>query len=88
MTTTNAAAISELLEAITNTRPGHTTTWEHRNTPVTVYGQRRHEMSTPTPWAHITTPDAPERSSPGNKSSTRSTRSPQTTRPPDTLPAL
>ena len=59
MTTDNdaadrATAIDTLLEAITATRPGHTATWEYRGIPVTVYGQRRYEMHTPTPWAVIT----------------------------------
>ena len=46
--------IAELLDAITNTRPGTATTWTSRGIDVTVYGQRRHELHTPTPWANIT----------------------------------
>lgn len=46
--------IAELLEAIDNTAPGHTTTWISRGIEVTVYGQRRYELHTPTPWAVIT----------------------------------
>ncbi|WP_152545463.1 hypothetical protein [Microbacterium sp. CH12i] len=34
--------------------PGHTTTWTDQGIEVTVYGQRRYELNTPTPWAHIT----------------------------------
>lgn len=46
--------IAELLDAIAETAPGHTTTWTSRGIEVTIYGQRRHELHTPTPWAHIT----------------------------------
>lgn len=46
--------IAELHEAITNTRPGNVTTWTSRGIEVTVYGQRRYELHTPTPWAVIT----------------------------------
>lgn len=49
-----AARIAELHDAITATSPGHTTTWTDQGIEVTVYGQRRHELHTPTPWAHIT----------------------------------
>lgn len=52
-----AAVIHDLLEAIAATPPGKTTTWEHKGVAVTVYGQRRYDMETPTPWAVITIAD-------------------------------
>ena len=55
MTTTPAdPRIAELLEAIATTAPGHTTTWNDSGIEVTIYGQRRYELHTPTPWAVIT----------------------------------
>lgn len=54
MTTPADTRIAELLEAIADTAPGHTTTWISRGIEVTVYGQRRYELHTPTPWAVIT----------------------------------
>lgn len=54
MTTPDDPRIAELLEAIAETTPGHTTTWISRGIEVTVYGQRRYELHTPTPWAVIT----------------------------------
>lgn len=54
MTDNRAARIAELHDAITATAPGHTATWTNQGIEVTVYGQRRHELHTPTPWAHIT----------------------------------
>lgn len=52
-----AARIAELLDAITATRPGTTTTWVVDDVTVTVYGQRRYEIEVPTPWAQITVND-------------------------------
>ncbi|WP_047520656.1 hypothetical protein [Microbacterium sp. ZOR0019] len=46
--------IADLLEALAATIPGNTTTWTSRGIEVTVYGQRRYELHTPTPWAVIT----------------------------------
>lgn len=46
--------IADLLKTITETSPGHTATWTSHGVEVTVYGQRRYELHTPTPWAVIT----------------------------------
>lgn len=54
MTTAEDPRIAELLDAIATTAPGHTTTWTNSGIEVTVYGQRRYELHTPTPWAVIT----------------------------------
>ncbi|PQZ53155.1 MULTISPECIES: hypothetical protein [unclassified Microbacterium] len=54
MTTPADPRIAELLDAIATTAPGHTTTWTHNGIEVTIYGQRRYELHTPTPWAVIT----------------------------------
>ena len=43
------ARVNELLDAITTTRPGATTTWVTNDVTATVYGQRRYEIDVPTP---------------------------------------
>jgi len=48
------AAIDELLDAIVAARPGSPAVWSFRGVEVTVYGQRRWDLDTPTPWATIT----------------------------------
>ncbi|MEZ3161727.1 hypothetical protein AB1K54_14475 [Microbacterium sp. BWT-B31] len=45
--------ITELLDAIATTAPGHTTTWTNSGIEVAVYGQRRDELHTPAPGAAI-----------------------------------
>lgn len=45
--------VDELRTAIAASSPGHETLWEHHGVQVTVYGQARYAMETPTPWAVI-----------------------------------